>query len=393
MAIIKLNQNKWTKDGRSWVFYFNYYDDDGKRKQYMSKAFFTKEEAYEASKNYLDRGNATGDKGDKFTFKNLCEKFYEYKIDKVRKSTLHSYEQRMSHLTYFFDIPLVELNQVHYYAWRKEINELDLKCSYKQNIQKFIKMVINFAEKNYDYNLNRFYRKMEPFTAPEEIKKDIRYYTPKEFYQYISEANNIYLKCLFKTLYYLGLRRGEIRGLTWDEIDFDKSLVYIKKQIVQDNTEFTNEEEKTWRVAPLKTKRSERVLPLPQDLKNDFNELLNSVSKSNGFNLNWFVFGGLNPVSTHKINYQNKLLANKSRVKIINIHGFRHSCASMLINNNVNVSVVSNYLGHSNTEETLNTYTHMFTHKLDEVASFIDTQAIDLSTIVKKMNKKSVIFK
>ena len=174
----------------------------------------------------------------------------------------------MEHLKELYDIPLVELNQVHYNNWRNELNEKNLKCSYKQNIQKYIKMVINFAEKQYDYSLNRFYRKIEPFSAPEEIKREIRYYTPKEFYQYISQAKTIYLKCLFKTLYYLGLRRGEIRGLTWDSIDFEKSCVYVKKQVVQDSG--TDDDDKKWRIAPLKTKNSERVLPLSQDLKNDF---------------------------------------------------------------------------------------------------------------------------
>lgn len=388
MSIIKLNQSKWTKDGRSWVFYYNYYDEDGKRKQYMSRAFYTKDEAEAAYEMYKDRLNTVGEGGLKFTLKDACEKFYEYKKDKVRRATLHSYIQRMEHLKELYDIPLVELNQVHYNKWRNVLNEKNLKCSYKQNIQKYIKMVITFAEKHYDYSLNRFYRKIEPFSAPEEIKREIRYYTPKEFYQYISQANTIYLKCLFKTLYYLGLRRGEIRGLTWDSIDFENSCVYVKKQVVQDSD--NADDEKKWRIAPLKTKNSERVLPLSQDLKNDFEELLANVSSSHNFNMNWFVFGKENPVSTHKINYQNELIAKVSKVKLINIHGFRHSCASMLINNNVNVSVVSSYLGHSDTEETLNTYTHMFTHKLDEVANFIDNQAVDLACMFKKINKKRV---
>ena len=42
------------------------------------------------------------------------------------------------------------------------------------------------------------------------------------------------------------------------------------------------------------------------------------------------------------------------------LHDFRHSCASLLINSGANISVVCKYLGHSDINETLNTYSHMF---------------------------------
>ena len=87
------------------------------------------------------------------------------------------------------------------------------------------------------------------------------------------------------------------------------------------------------------------------------------------------------------MNYQNKKNAVNSSIRLINLHGFRHSCASMLINNNVNISVVSNYLGHADIEETLNTYTHMFENKLYEVADYIDTQANELAKAFTKINK------
>lgn len=65
-------------------------------------------------------------------------------------------------------------------------------------------------------------------------------------------------------------------------------------------------------------------------------------------------------------------LANKEGLKKIRIHDFRHSCASLLINNDVNVTLVAKYLGHTKIEETLNTYSHMFSTALDSVVSVID---------------------
>ena len=53
------------------------------------------------------------------------------------------------------------------------------------------------------------------------------------------------------------------------------------------------------------------------------------------------------------------------------IHDFRHSCASLLINNDANVTLVAKYLWHTKIVETLNTYSHMFKTVLDSVVSVI----------------------
>ena len=53
------------------------------------------------------------------------------------------------------------------------------------------------------------------------------------------------------------------------------------------------------------------------------------------------------------------------------IHDFRHSCASLLINNDANVTLVAKYLWHTKIVETLNTYSHMFNTVLDSVVSVI----------------------
>ena len=60
-------------------------------------------------------------------------------------------------------------------------------------------------------------------------------------------------------------------------------------------------------------------------------------------------------------------------LKVIRIHDFRHSYALLLINNGTNVTLVAKYLGHTKIEETLNTYSHMFSTALDSVVSVIDS--------------------
>ena len=87
-----------------------------------------------------------------------------------------------------------------------------------------------------------------------------------------------------------------------------------------------------------------------------------------GFNDDFFVVSDAKPIADSNIQ-----LANLAGLKVIRIHDFRHSCAPLLINNGANVTLVAKYLGHTKIEETLNTYSHMFSTALDSVVSVIDS--------------------
>ena len=113
-------------------------------------------------------------------------------------------------------------------------------------------------------------------------------------------------------------------------------------------------------------------MPLADTLVNDLQELYNQMKKYKNFKNNWFVFGDENPISIYKMNYQNEKNAKLAEVKVINLHCFRHSCASLLINTGQPVTTVSKYLGHASTKETLDTYAHMFPNNLTDVKNTMD---------------------
>ena len=49
-----------------------------------------------------------------------------------------------------------------------------------------------------------------------------------------------------------------------------------------------------------------------------------------------------------------------------------HSCVSVLINNGASIIIVAKYLGHAKIDETLNTYSHLFKNKMDEIVKTMD---------------------
>ena len=70
---------------------------------------------------------------------------------------------------------------------------------------------------------------MEKFVDPNAVPKEMEFYTWEEFQKYISYEDDIKFRCVFETLYYCGLRRGELRGLSWDNIDFEEKTLSVKK--------------------------------------------------------------------------------------------------------------------------------------------------------------------
>lgn len=178
----------------------------------------------------------------------------------------------------------------------------------------------------------------------------------------------IYVKH-FQLLYYCGLRIGELKGLTWKDIDFENKTVSINNKQI---TKQSNRE--NWRFVPPKTKKSNKVLPLTKVLLNDLKTLKESDKEILfGFNDKFFVVGDIAPASNNRFSDRKNKNCEKAGVKQIRLHDFRHSCASLLINNGANVTLVAKYLGHTKIEETLNTYSHMFSTALDSVVSVIDS--------------------
>ena len=254
-----------------------------------------------------------------------------------------------------------------YHEFQQELWNKPIMCSTRNDVQKFLKIVLNWGMKMYDINLMKFYKKIEFFKDPNEIRKEKDVYTFEEFQQYIKGTTNINEKAMFEMLYYCGLRRGEARGLQWTDIDWIHKQVSITKQ-----ANSVKDSQRAYEITPPKTQKSNRILPLPDVLYNDLIELYNKKKKYYGFNENWFIFGELEPLTFSMMAVINGRIAKNANIRRIPLHSFRHSCASLLINTGQPVTTVSKYLGHASTKETLDTYAHMFPQNLDDVKNIMD---------------------
>lgn len=111
---------------------------------------------------------------------------------------------------------------------------------------------------------------------------------------------------------------------------------------------------------------------MPQVLTNDLKIEKTEAKKLPGFNENFFVAGDILPVCSNTLTNRKNVNCKLTDVKQIRLYDFRHPCASLLVNKGTNVQVVAKYLGHTKVEETLKTYSHLFTSTLDEVVVVIN---------------------
>lgn len=375
MSVRQLKENKITKDGRSWVFIQYSKGLDGKRHQYQSQAYMTEEEAIQAEKIYLNKYKDV-EVNPHMTFKEAYTIYYDYQKDKIKDSTLKTYRDRIKYMGLLDNVELVNLNWDLCQKWRAQMNKTNLCDRYKTDIQKFIKQVINFAEKQWDFNLRKFYNKLEPFKTPGALKKEMDFYEPEEFFKFISVVDDLRYKCFFELLYYCGLRRSEARGLQWKHIDFNNKTLTVSQQVLNPSNSNASTE---WYISSTKTEASNRTIPISTTLLNDLAELKKTNERLSKFKQTWFVLGDDVPMATGRMYFYRDKYAEKAGIRRIRLHDFRHSCASALISGAAPITAVYNFLGHSETTETLETYTHMFKKDLANVPKFFDTLEKDFN--------------
>jgi integrase len=80
-----------------------------------------------------------------------------------------------------------------------------------------------------------------------------------------------------------------------------------------------------------------------------------------------------NSIKDSPIQRRNKLYSKKTGLKTIRIHDFRHSHASVLANNNINIQEVARRLGHARIEITWNTYCHLYPKEEEKAVEVLNS--------------------
>jgi site-specific recombinase XerD len=156
------------------------------------------------------------------------------------------------------------------------------------------------------------------------------------------------------------MREGELLALTAADIDLEGKLIDINKTYQRLHGEDI--------VTTPKTKKSKRKVPIPDFLCEELKTYLDSRYMMNPDDR-------LFPVTKSYLSHEMDRGCKISGVKRIRVHDIRHSHASLLINQGCDALVLAERLGHEKVSTTLNTYSHLFPHKQQELVSSLEQLA------------------
>lgn len=158
---------------------------------------------------------------------------------------------------------------------------------------------------------------------------------------------------LISLMLFTGMRRGEVLGLKWEDIDFKKKLIHVERSV----TYAHNQPE----VTTPKTASGKRVIPLDERLE----VFLQPICGTG------FVLGGETPLTNMVFRRLYKSISGKINLFGATPHVFRHSYITTLAKADVDLKTIQRISGHSNITTTLNIYTHTREEEIQEAGAKI----------------------
>ena len=183
---------------------------------------------------------------------------------------------------------------------------------------------------------------------PKKEQKEIEILPLTDLQKFFEEAKKSGVFELYFTELATGLRRGELLGLKWTDIDFNANSIYIQRQITRIDGEVKE--------SPLKTKNAYRQIIVPTEI----GEILKQKKeRENGFSEYVFSSPTGGPISPDSVLKMLHRVLKRAGLEKVRFHALRHTFATLALQNGVDVKTLSGLLGHYSAGFTLDTYGHI----------------------------------
>jgi integrase len=214
---------------------------------------------------------------------------------------------------------------------------------------------------------------------PRVPRHEIKPLAPEQALTFVDAAKGGRLEALYTVALALGMRRGEILGLRWQDVDLDARKVQVRQAIQRIAGKLTDDGEGGLRAAEPKTERSRRAIAMPETIARSLKAhrvrqleermLAGSTWRDSGLIFTTTIGTALEPKTLHR---DFKRLLVKAGLPPIRLHDLRHSAASLLLAQKVPLRTIMELLGHSSITLTSDTYSHLMAPTMREVADAMD---------------------
>ena len=316
---------------------------------------------------------------ERMTVGELAGEYLASKQSEVRRASTEKAAQILNR----YILPTVQnerldrLNAQKLQAWKQTVTALSLSPKTQQNIYAAFRAMLNYAVKleylprNPLTAVGNF--KDTDFTPPQE---KLHYYTAAEFLRYKAAAladaeqkgtlSEYAYYVFFCIAYYMGMRKGEINALRWSDIE--GNLLTVRRSVTQ-----KVKGESALETLP-KNKTSYRTIEIPEPLMEILAEWKKRLAERDAYRDNYRVCGGgeNGVLSDTNIDLHNRRYAEAAGLPHIRVHDFRHSHASLLANEGINIQEIARRLGHAKIEMTWNTYAHLYPRESERSLSVLN---------------------
>ena len=343
---------------KTWYVKCYYTDYTGTKRQRKKRGFKLQREAKEWERNFLETQQADLT----ITFENFVKVYNEDMKHRIREHTFIQKQYLIDKklLPFFGKLPVSQITPAHVRKWQNELmayrdeNGKPYSETYLRTINNQLAAILNYAVKYYDLKEN-------PCRKAGCIGKshadEMQFWTVDEFRQFLDNiSDKPQSRAGFLVLYYAGLRIGELLALEYCDIDFKNCRLTVNKSYQRLGNKDV--------ITPPKTPRSIRTISIPEFLRD---ELKSYTERLYGLHKHDRIF----PYTKHFFEHEMKRGTKDDTPKRIRLHDLRHSHASLLIELGFSPLAIADRLGHEKVETTLNTYSHLFPHKRDEVAEIL----------------------
>ncbi len=203
---------------------------------------------------------------------------------------------------------------------------------------------------------------------PRPKRKEMAYWTAEQVNQFLTTLNHSDYNAVFFLAIHTGMRRSEILGLQWKDLDIPNLQLSIQRTVYRVSG-------KGIVIGEPKTRQSRRSVTLTQEAAMLLAGLRSKYWEQRQYleltvNDSDFVFSNAEgkPFRPHSVSTAFRRMAKRSGLPQIRFHDLRHTHATLLLQQGVHPKIVSERLGHSDINITLNTYSHVMPNMQSEAA-------------------------
>ena len=289
--------------------------------------------------------------------KNVCRKtvneifaeWCEIIRQRVKESTFANYHTKAKKhiLPYFGEKAVSSIAEKDIYAFISAKKSAGLSNRYISDILILIKNIFKYAVRTY-----HIFNPMDGIALPKCTKPDVQLFDKNEQQQlqkYISENQN-YGTLGTALAISTGIRIGELCALQWKDLDLEKRILTVRKTMQRIQCLSDTAKTKLVITDP-KSESSQRKIPIPDCM-------MNFLLKFRGKPDEYILTGTEKPIEPRTMQYRFRTILKNANLPSVHFHALRHIFATTCIQLGFDVKTVSELLGHSSVEITLNRYVH-----------------------------------